>query len=300
MSTERSHFRPPGAKTITALASLAASVATVLALFVVPGDNGPGRAEAAPPDVARACRVTQKGWDEQARREPAFRSAVRHGRTLLAQRDAIIDETQARIASSGAAMSTLRAAGRPAGEAGTRYALTLRAWSRNLARLERYRDALGNAATFAVLNRAARANNRTRSASEKDARTVMAGLQALGGEACQLEPPPPTRVLHLKAPHRKHDPDRPDVAPNAAPQRTPAPTVRPRIAPKGLGTPDAAPGDTPSDVAPAPQEPDVSPHLAPDLPQAHPADPDVAPARAPSQDVGPGSGAAGGGGASAP
>jgi hypothetical protein len=57
---------------------------------------------------------------------------------------------------------------------------------------------------------------------------------------------------------------------------------------------------TPPDVAPAPQEPDVSPHLAPDLPQAHPADPDVAPARAPSQDVGPGSGAAGGGGASAP
>jgi hypothetical protein len=274
MSTERSHFRPPGAKTITALASLAASVATVLALFVVPGDNGPGNAQASPPDVTRACRVTQKGWDDQARREPAFRAALRHGRTVEAQRDAIIDETQARIASSGAAMSTLRAPGRPAGEAGTRYALTLRAWSRNLARLERYRDALGKAATFAAVNRAATANNRTRSASEKDARTVMAGLQALGGEACQLEPPPPTRVVHVRRPHRKHDSDRPDVVPNAAPQRTPAPTVHPRVTPKQLGTPNAAPGDAAPDAAPAPQQPDVSPHAAPDVvPPAKPSAP---------------------------
>jgi hypothetical protein len=298
MSTERSKFSPPGAKTITALASLAASVATVLALFVVPGDNGPGSAEASPPDVARTCRVTQKGWDDQARREPAFRAAVRRGRTVVAQRDAIIDETQARIASSGAAMSTLRATGRPAGEAGARYALTLRAWSRNLARLERYRDALGNASTFVALNRAAQANNRTRSAFENDARTVMAGLQALGGEACQLEPPPPTRVLHVKPPHRKHRPDRPDVVPDATPRQPTPPAVGPRVIPHGPGTQNAAPGDGAPDVAPAPQQPDVSPQLAPDAP--HPADPDVAPGKAPSQDFGPGSGGAGGGGASAP
>jgi hypothetical protein len=131
VSTEPSPNRPT--KALAALASLAASVATVLAVFVAPGDNGPGSAEAAAsPSVARACRATQKGWDDQARREPAFRAAVRDGRTALAQRDAIINETQARIASSGAAMSLLRAAGSPGGEASVRYDLTLRAWSRNV------------------------------------------------------------------------------------------------------------------------------------------------------------------------
>lgn len=213
MSTEPSRFRPPGAKTITALASLAASVATVLALFVVPGENGPGSAEAAPVSVERACRATQKGWDDQVRRETAFRAAVRHGRTALAQRDAIIDEVQARIASSGAAMSTLRAAGSPSGEAGARYDATLRAWSRNLRRLQRYRDALSTSSTFAEIRRAAVANDHARSVFERDARAVMAGLQALGGDACELEPPPPTPVTHLKELGGR----RPDAQPNVVP-----------------------------------------------------------------------------------
>ncbi|MGZ6644233.1 MAG: hypothetical protein ACXVFN_23115 [Solirubrobacteraceae bacterium] len=278
MTTQPSRFRPPGAKTITALASLAASLATVLALFVVPGDNGPGSAQASPPNVSRACRVTQKGWDDQARREPAFRAAVRHGRTLVAQRDAIIDETQARIASSGAAMSTLRATGSPPGEAAARYARTLRAWSRNLARLERYRDALSGASTFAAVNRAATANNHRRRAFDKDARTVMAGLQALGGEACELDPPPPTRVTHLNEPGAKPHP-KPDVVPDAA--RRP-PVVDPKVA-----TPDVTPGDASPDVAPSRGKPDVSPDVAP---SPAPVEPDVAPQAAPVPDVGSGAG----------
>ena len=190
----------------------------MLAVFVAPGDNGPGSAQAAAsPSVARACRATQKGWDDQARRERAFRAAVRDGRTALAQRDAIINETQARIASSGAAMSLLRAAGSPGGEASVRYDLTLRAWSRNVRRLERYRDALSAASTFAELNRAAVANDRTRSAFENDAHTVMAGLQALGGDACELDPPPPTKVRTSSTGATHHARRRPNVVPDAVP-----------------------------------------------------------------------------------
>ena len=138
---------------------------------------------------------------------------MRHGRTALAQRDAIIDEVQARIASSGAAMSTLRAAGSPSGEAGARYDATLRAWSRNLRRLQRYRDALSTSSTFAEIRRAAVANDHARSVFERDARAVMAGLQALGGDACELELPPPTPVTHLKELGGR----RPDAQPNVVP-----------------------------------------------------------------------------------
>jgi hypothetical protein len=264
MSTEPSRLRPPGAKTITALASVAASVATVLALFVAPGDNGPGSAEAAPVSVERACRATQKGWDDQVRREAAFRAAVRHGRSAPAQRDAIINEVQARIASSGAAMSTLRAAGSPSGEAGTRYDATLRAWSRNLRRLQRYRDALSASSTFAAVRRAAVANDHARSASERDARAVMAGLQALGGQACELEPPRPTPVTHLKDLGGGRHHARPDVAPHAArapAKRAPAKPVpvQPSVAPAAPATPNVAPADPAPDVVPAPEQPDVTP-----------------------------------------
>jgi len=289
VSTEPSPSRPT--KALAALASLAASVATVLAVFVAPGDNGPGRAQAAAsPTVARACRATQKGWDDQARREPAFRAAVRDARTALAQRDAIINETQARIASSGAAMSRLRAAGSPGGEASVRYDLTLRAWSRNVRRLERYRDALSGAATFAELNRAAVANDRTRSAFENDAHTVMAGLQALGGDACELDPPPPTKVTHLHGRSATHHDARPNAAPQSPLRKPGPPAVRPRGAPAKAVTPDVAPSPAPT---PAP-DPDVSPDL-------EPARPDVTPsygAPAPGSESGPG--AAAEDGASAP
>ena len=273
VSTEPSPSRPT--KALAALASLAASVATVLAVFVAPGDNGPGSAQAAAsPSVARACRATQKGWDDQARRERAFRAAVRDGRTALAQRDAIINETQARIASSGAAMSLLRAAGSPGGEASVRYDLTLRAWSRNVRRLERYRDALSAASTFAELNRAAVANDRTRSAFENDAHTVMAGLQALGGDACELDPPPPTKVTHLVHHGATHHDARPNVVPDAVPPQAKRPAVRPPVAPKKAAAPDVAPEGAPPQEATSPKQPDVSPNLAPraELPR-----PDVSP-----------------------
>lgn len=287
VSTEPSPSRPT--KALAALASLAASVATVLAVFVAPGDNGPGSAEAAAsPSVARACRATQKGWDDQARREPAFRAAVRDGRTALAQRDAIINETQARIASSGAAMSLLRAAGSPGGEASVRYDLTLRAWSRNVRRLERYRDALSRASTFAELNRAAAANDRTRSAFENDAHTVMAGLQALGGDACELDPPPPTKVTHLVHPGASHPDARPDVVPDAVPPQAKRPAARPPVVPKRAATADVVPQDASPEPAASPNEPDVSPGLAP---RAFPR-PDVSPSYdAPVPGSGSGAGA---------
>jgi hypothetical protein len=292
MSTEPSRFRPPGAKTITALASLAASVATVLALFVVPGDNGPGSAEAAPVSVERACRATQKGWDDQARREAGFRAAVRHGRTALAQRDAIIDEVQARIASSGAAMSTLRAAGSPAGEAGARYDQTLRVWSRNLRRLQRYRDALSAASSFGEIRRAALANDHARSAFERDARTVMAGLQALGGEACQLEPPPPTPVTHLNDLGGGGHHSRPNVVPHgtrAPAKRAPAkPAAVQPSKPASPATPDVAPGDSAPDVAPAPDQPDVAPDVVPPI---QPVAPDAGPPAGDGPETGDGASA---------
>jgi hypothetical protein len=280
VSTEPSSSRPT--KALAALASLAASVATVLAVFVAPGDNGPGSAQAAAsPSVARACRATQKGWDDQARREPAFRAAVRDGRTALAQRDAVINETQARIASSGAAVSLLRAAGSPGGDAGARYDRTLRAWSRNVRRLERYRDALSAASTFAELNRAAAANDRTRSAFENDAHTVMAGLQALGGDACELDPPPPTKVTHFDDHGGAHHDARPNVLPDAVPPQAkrPAkrPAVRPAVTPKRAATADVVPGDASPEPAAGPKAPDVSPGFAPrmELPR-----PDVSPSYA--------------------
>ena len=276
VSTEPSPSRPT--KALAALASLAASVATVLAVFVAPGDNGPGSAQAAAsPSVARACRATQNGWDDQARREPAFRAAVRDGRTALAQRDAVINETQARIASSGAAVSLLRAAGSPGGDAGARYDRTLRAWSRNVRRLERYRDALSAASTFAELNRAAAANDRTRSAFENDAHTVMAGLQALGGDACELDPPPPTKVTHFDNHGAAHHEAHPNVLPDAVPPQAKRPAVRPPAAPRKAATADVVPQDASPEPAASPNEPDVSPGLAPrmELPR-----PDVSPSYA--------------------
>ena len=218
---------------------------------------------------------------------------MRHGRTALAQRDAIIDEVQARIASSGAAMSTLRAAGSPSGEAGARYDATLRAWSRNLRRLQRYRDALSASSTFAEIRRAAVANDHARSAFERDARTVMAGLQALGGEACELEPPPPTPVTHLKELGGR----RPDARPNVVPppperrrsgrRRSRRPCSRPTL--REPATPDVAPGDSAPDVAPAPEPPDVDPDV---VPPTQPIAPDTSPPA--------GDGPAAEGGASAP
>lgn len=212
--------------------------------------------------MARVCRTTQKGWDDQVRREPAFAAAVRHARTPLAARDAIINETQARIASSGAAMSSLRAVRAPGGELGARYALTLRAWSRNVTRLERYRDALSGASRFAAINRAAAANEHARSASENDAHTIMAGLQALGGEACELDPPAPTPVIHVKGPSAT----KPSVAPHlASPGPAARPPVKPGIAAAPRPEPDVSPHDAP-DVAPGGSAPEpVDPNLDPDL-----------------------------------
>ena len=164
---------------------------------------------------------------------------MRHGRTALAQRDAIIDEVQARIASSGAAMSTLRAAGSPSGEAGARYDQTLRAWSRNLRRLQRYRDALSASSTFAEIRRAAVANDHARSAFERDGRTVMAGLQALGGQACELEPPPPTPVTHLKDLGGRKPPA---LDPNASPRRPSAGERAPAKPAPAAAVPPTDPG----------------------------------------------------------
>ena len=157
-------------------------------------------------------------------------------------------------------------------------------------RLERYRDALSAAATFAELNRAAVANDRTRSAFENDAHTVMAGLQALGGDACELDPPPPTKVTHLHDRSATHHDARPNAAPQSPLRKPGPPAVRPRGALAKAVTPDVAPSPAPT---PAP-DPDVSPDL-------EPARPDVTPsygAPAPGSESGPG--AAAEDGASAP
>jgi hypothetical protein len=172
-------------------------------------------------------------------------------------------------------MSTLRAAGSPSGEAGARYDQTLRAWSRNLRRLQRYRDALSASSTFAEIRRAAVANDHTRSASERDGRTVMAGLQALGGQACELEPPPPTPVTPLKDLGSGSHGSGTNVAPHAdrAPAKRapakPAP-VRPSVPPATPPTPDMRPAVPAPDVTPAPETPDVVPNVVPPTPPIAP------------------------------
>jgi hypothetical protein len=92
----------------------------------------------------------------------------------------------------------------------------------------------------------------------------MAGLQALGGQACELEPPPPTPVTHLKDLGGGHHGSRPNVTAPAAKQ---APAKR-------APTPDVTPAAPAPDVAPAPEPPDVAPDV---VPPTQPIAPDAGP-----------------------
>jgi serine/threonine protein kinase len=169
--------------------------------------------------IAAVCDQVNRAQAARKERFPAYRRGIKSARSLSAQRDAIIDETEIRTAEAADLLTRLEALPAPSAEFGTVQRETVSAWSRNVRRLRSQRDALEEVTTGKGLDRVL--GRFPRSAIERDADRVHTGLRQLGGPACSLDPVEPDPVLRVNTPGSR----RASRAPEG--KRVPAPPPQP-------------------------------------------------------------------------
>jgi hypothetical protein len=193
---------------------------------------------------------------QAARRRAALRlrGELDRATTTIAQRNALIDDTQRTIDRFTPVFGSFRELGAPDRLARLHRA-TASAWSDSLERLRKYRTLLAEAATrarlVAILQRFPRRSGLVIEARGVD---VRAGLERLGGAECDLAAVKTVRVFMLP----------PVESPKPKPKPGPDPVVP---------TPRGPPAPEPAVPAPAPAPPVPTPAPAPPVPTPVPAPP---------------------------
>ena len=211
--------------------------------------------------VGPICSELNDVTRKTARRTPAYRRRLKAARSVQAMRNVIIAETQQRTTTANALSARLAGLAPPSARLRAEQRATLRAYRRNIARLQSHRDRLKGVGDYAELRAVSRRFDAQRTATERDSARTRAGLHRLGGQQCTLEIPPPPKPVSLPP-----NPNPPE------PETTPAPAGDPDVTP---ATPAPAPAPAP-DAQPAPPAatepaPDVNPAPAPDANPAPPA-----------------------------
>jgi hypothetical protein len=216
--------------------------------------------------VGEVCTELNRTNRETARRTRPYQRRLNRADDLTALRDVIVEETQQRIGTAGSMRAHLLGLEPPDDETTARQRATARAWQANVAAFQAYRDGLKDVGSYRELVRTVRSFDSRRTSVERTSADIRAGLQRLGGPACDLKTPPTAKPVSLPA-----DPD----AKPKEPAETPSPQPAPAPSAQGSPAPDTVPpstGTTPPDSSPppaaTPPPPDSSPPPAsapPDL-----------------------------------
>jgi hypothetical protein len=252
------------------LATLSTVVGVATGMFtlrdqVFPGERGTARAVnegAFRAHVGRICDAVNDS--ERARRRDDRRLAreLAAARTTTGQRNALLDS--ARRAESRSSHTLAEFAGMSVSpRAAAAHRTTVAAWRRNLERVLEYIQRLDRVAQRPSLLAAVDFLSVQRSALARDGLRINEGLERLGGENCDIDPPVVTKAITLPGvPGRvnepKHSADsatqpRPRATPSA-PSRQPSPEQEsgPRVnAPAPSNPPTAATPDPRVNTPPA-------------------------------------------------
>jgi hypothetical protein len=225
---------------------------------VFPGEGGTARAvnEAAyRAHVGRICDELNES--EQARRRDDRKVAreLKATRGTMAQRDTLLDAARRSAARSSHTLSEFAGMEAPRVSAAVHKAAVVR-WRRNQDRVLAYVERLDRTSNRKGLEAAVDRLSRERSALARDSQRVNEGLERLGADSCDLDPPVVTKAITLPAAPTPR-PSKPAAggstgAVAAKPQ--PTATTAPRV-----NTPTTSPRvNTPSPANSAPPRPRVN------------------------------------------
>jgi hypothetical protein len=211
--------------------------------------------------VGQICGDVNQVNRRAARRAGGYGRRVRAAKDLQQVRDLIVGETQQRISSSNTLSSRLAGLNPPSRRLAARQLATVRHFRRNTSRFQAYRDRLKGVRTYPELRQVVtRFDSGQRTPIERTAAQTHAGLQGLGGSACELEVPPVPKPVSLPA-----DPTRKD--------QSDADAGLPSQGADNPSTPGGSSGTGPGTNPPSPDTNPPSPDAAPPSPAAPDATP---------------------------
>jgi hypothetical protein len=214
------------------LATLSTVVGVATGMFtlrdqVFPREAGTAAAVSVPAyqqEVGGICDEVNANDRARARGDKAVKRELQRAKTVIAQRNALLDGVRRTAARSGHTLASLAALVAPPSLEATQTG-TQAAWQRNLARLRDYSLRLDQAARRTRVAAAIDHLSTLRPALARDGDRVRAGLQRLGGPNCDLEPPVVTRTYTLP-PLQVDKPDKAEE-PEAPTGNTPPPSATP-------------------------------------------------------------------------
>jgi len=197
---ERRWFRHAGVW----LATLSTVVGVATGMFtlrdqVFPRESGTAVAVSVPAyqqDVGRVCDELNDDDRDRARQDTTIRRRLRRAKTTMTQRNALLDGVRRTAARSGNTLASFTALEAPPTLA-ARHRTTRTTWERNLERLRAYALALDRAANRRQVLAALDRLSTQRPVIARDGVAVRAGLQRLGAENCDLDPPIVTATYTL-------------------------------------------------------------------------------------------------------
>jgi hypothetical protein len=245
------------------LATLSTVVGLATGMFtlrdqVFPGEGGTARAvnEAAyRAHVGRICDELNES--EQARRRDDRKLAreLKASRGTMAQRDALLDAARRSAARSSHTLSEFAGMEAPRASAAVHRAAVVR-WRRNLDRVLAYIERLDRTSNRKGLEAAVDRLSRDRSALARDSQRINEGLERVGADSCDLDPPVVNKSIKLPAAPtpRRSKPAAGGSAGAAATKPEETTPATPRV-----DTPTTSPRvNTPSPANPAPSNPRVN------------------------------------------
>jgi len=267
---KRKQSRPPAASAqrLTRSAKIwLTTVSTVVAIAtgmftlrdqVFPHEAGTATAEsvvAYQQQVGRVCDEVNSDDRRRAAETKTIEKRLKQAKTMIAQRNALLDGVRRTTARSGHALASFAAIQPPKSLAPAQRDAAA-AWNRNLARLRDYAQWLDRAGTRRMLLAAIGHVSTLRSSLSRDGVALSAGLDRLGGASCDLAPPRVTPAFTLP-PLKDHSGG--GAATADTPRATspgPARRLHPVAPASGAGpaSPDASTPAAPSPSTPGTQE----------------------------------------------
>jgi hypothetical protein len=223
-------------------------------------------------DICDALNAAERARAKNARR---LAERLRGAHTTTAQRDALLDSTKAILARSEDGLARFEGLDIPSARA-SRHRTTDAAWSSSLTQLRGYAERLDTVTSRRDLLAAVGTLSRMRTSLARNAVVRAAGLIALGGPNCRLDPPIVTPTLTLPGSTRTVTPTSGAAAPPPSGRPGPAPTFSAASSdPAGAApTPSVEPAVGTSSPTPSVDPPVIAPQPSVDPPRTL-----VAPAR---------------------
>jgi serine/threonine-protein kinase len=189
---------------------LAVLIAAIVLVVLVTGggSGGGGGGDAAPAgatlveyqqQVGDICAELNRTNRKTARRARPYQKRLNRAKDLTALRNVIVEETQQRIGTASSLRASLVGLEPPDAAAAARQRDTARAWERNVAAFQAYRDRLKDVRNYDDLVKKVRAFDKRRTSVERTSADVRAGLERLGGPACRLQTPPVSKPVSMPA-----------------------------------------------------------------------------------------------------